>query len=389
MKEHFEFLHATLDGIADSFPESPFRQKVDQVKSLYDRKLAHAHPLYRAAQITRMYWIDRLREDPMPLLDFLIGRVHEPQYFIQFCETAIAFLWQTRRNALLFSHICVIAAAIFPACNHVPVWHTLVIWRDTLLRAICRIADLGAFLFAACAGLPPTDFVGAVFVLVKGFFVSGEDLPKVLKRLPHLIRDIAARLCLSEHPQITRLLHDLIADCPCWTGDSVELCLELLVESADKGWRYFVRLAAPMLQVPVFREHANTHERSQQILDSVLRLLEGPDAEELAASKSLVLLWGSLDCWTGHEGKLAQLIDLSAARIEESRHQKPFFWRALAHLAKIHPKEFVESLRQDLAVGVRNYLQQVQEETADWVTWPIDDWVPEVTGFAYHQDNGY
>jgi hypothetical protein len=376
VQTHYARIVQLLADIMASFGPSPFVKKVSQVRLLYTGHDANESSLQKAMRIARLIWREgKVCEEPMPVLRELADQIYHPRAFMAFVQLGVAIYSNIPIDRLAYGTLFEMGAVIFPIANHISSGGIVELWRDLFTSALVRTIDVLTLILGLSAALTPREVVGAAFALsVSGF--AGQ----IWQRSPDTIPALIKQLALSELVAIEFLVCDLVQTAQ--SRASFRLFMNLLCDSADYGWRFFMRLAAPILQIPGFGEYVVERHETARLVDAAITSIAGLDETELGRSNSLVCLWHTLGKWEEVQ-KLADLVALSIPRSLGAGEERDEFYLALSECLSIQGHGVLGGVIGQIPPG--RFRRRSDARPSFRVSWANEKWMPEVTGFLYGQ----
>jgi hypothetical protein len=357
-----------LVAIAGSFRPSPFVERIGQVGSLYvDKGQSLLSPIHIALKLSRRIWATgKVSEDPMGVIICLAKELYRPNVFLAFAQLGFAVYSHISINPVAVRHACEIIALIFPIMRDGPAPDIIELWLHLLTKSLMRALDGKTIGYLLKTSTSPRELLGAIYLAVEGGFANG-----IWRSSPTSVIRVVEQMAFTEIRRSVILISRLIASAS-EVESAVGLLIDVLCRAAHQGWRYFVRLAAPILQLPDVAQYIKTEGCLERLVDAALEAVSSISAAEAGASKALVFVWRTL-ATLGTVPSIVELVRLSTPLSTGNEDEKQCFAEGLMECISSEWIDILEPVIRELPFDA--FIPR-----SVGVAWRPECWLPEVTG---------
>ena len=418
MKQKKDLILDLLTTINDSIDDSPVQLKAIRLKRMFGGELEETDILTAANKMI----LTLARGGPVPhnimdVIAFCAGRLFRLEYFCAFSQLVSLAFEKIERCVVNANSIALLAGYLLPLFNHVPQWHVLNLWKHRALMALYHSTSHAGLRLILQEKIGPISDFGACLLIGECVVPYPDKAYALAEAYPDILSTMVERLAVSELVCASKLLCKVFRRLPNLPDAALASIKSTIIVAPERGWRNFIRLAAPVLQFEQFVNYLFEDTGIEMLLMQIVKMLNGLDGQDIFSSKSLVLLWKTIGSHPGAGGVAEPLSDIvrrSACLTFKSEQEAMYFYDAfydvvvnigrgfLAYFA--HPllhvddclMAFLLKLPSDVAMAYTNDYcpplahvtiptreQGVRVRTSP-VPWPESDWLPEVTGVAYH-----
>ncbi|OHS98554.1 hypothetical protein TRFO_08833 [Tritrichomonas foetus] len=402
----------TLKTVSNFFPDSPFKKKINTNIAQFCGYPILTDTIGRASQIAHKIWITSLiTHDAGDMLNLLCENLTQTKKLNAFIQLAYAYFARNRFSHSQIPFYCRIAASLFTIGQNLPVWHQIAITKAMVIEKMADSIDFISLLSRLNEGLPPTLFLGGFFLFSRLIHKHRDSFAVFASANPILIPMILRKIALCEIPEAMRVMMRVFEILPQLSIDCIQLMANMLIDTTARGFRCFIRFAAPLFRCEQFVTQIVVRDYYKEIAHSIISFAN----KNVETTKSFINMWRSLGTIPNSkkiEDTLKTIINFSSSSIKGSRNEE-FFYESLFDVIIVHDISFlftIDNLDPEPCL-LKNLILKLPKSMAEemikklppvfstidlssnpesispkWKPWPIDESIFDVSGIVCHAD---